>query len=200
MAQQVNSSIVVNAPREEVFDYWHTLENLPNFMSNIDEVTAVAPGKTHWKVRGPLGTEMEFDAETTQDARPEALAWNTVNGNVQSSGQVRFREIGPDKTRLDITMNYADVPGGRVGEAAAKFVANPKVMMEQDLQNFKAIMEGEATPEEVQQRPSVADAQSGAVAFLTSGAGLILLGGGFLLFLLLRGRRKSRRTRIIFEF
>jgi hypothetical protein len=76
-------------------------------------------------------------------------------------------------------------------------------MMQQDLQNFKEILEGTATPEDIQQRPAAATAQSSAVAFLTSGTGLAVLGGGFVLWLLLRKREddSSRgKSRIIFEF
>ena len=62
-------------------------------------------------------------------------------------------------------------------------------------------MEGTATPEEVQQRPAAADIHSGAITFLTSGTGLLVLGGGLVLWLLLRRRSSSRRkSRIIFEF
>jgi hypothetical protein len=47
---------------------------------------------------------------------------------------------------------------------------------------------------------AAADAQSGLVAFLTSGAGLAVVGGGLLLFLLLRRRGRRKKSRIIFEF
>jgi hypothetical protein len=115
---------------------------------------------------------------------------------------VRFQEVTPNRTRVEVQMNYADPPGGKVGEVASRAVANPKLMMEQDLKNFKDIIEGNATPEEVQQRPSAATAQSGAVvAFLTSGTGLLVLGGGLVLWLLLRRGSSSRgKSRIIFEF
>ena len=203
MAQQVEGSIEAQAPVQTVYEYWRNLENLPNFMSNIEEVRSTGPDTTHWVVKGPLGTRMEFDARTTQDEPNSAIGWNTVDGDVQTSGQVRFRELGPDRTRIDVTMNYADPPGGKVGEVASKAVANPRVMMEQDLRNFRDIIEGNATPEEVQQRPSAASAQSGAVAFLTSGAGLLAVGGLLLLWLLLRrggSSGSSGKSRIIFEF
>ena len=204
MAQQVEGSIEAQAPVQTVYEYWRNLENLPSFMSNIEEVRSTGPDTTHWVVKGPLGMRMEFDARTTQDEPNSAIGWNTVDGDVQTSGQVRFQEMGPDRTRIDVTMNYADPPGGKVGEAASKAVANPKLMMEQDLRNFRDIIEGNATPEEVQQRPSAANAQSGAVAFLTSGAGLLSVGGLLLLWLLLRrggGSSGSRgKSRIIFEF
>ena len=200
MPQRVESSVAVEAPVSRVYDYWRDLENLPNFMSNIEEVRNIGDHKTHWVVKGPLGVKMEYNAETTQDQENEAIAWNSIDGNVQTSGQVRFQELGPERTRVEVTMNYSDPPGGKLGEVGSRLVANPRVMLDQDLQNFKEIMEGTATPEEIQQRVSAASAQSGLVAFLTSGVGLLILGGLLLLLLRRRGRRSSKRSRIIFEF
>lgn len=201
MPQRVEGSIEVEAPVGRVYEYWRNLENLPKFMANIQEVRSTGPDTTHWVVKGPLGTNVEFDARTTQDEPNSAIGWNSVDGVVQTSGQVRFQEVGDTRTRVEVQMNYADPPGGKVGEAASRVVANPKVMMEQDLRNFKDIIEGKATPEEIQQRPSAATAQSGLVAFLTSGTGLVVVGGGLLLWLLLRRRGgRSKKSRIIFEF
>ena len=201
MPQRVESSVVVEAPVSRVYDYWRNLENLPNFMTNIEEVRATGPGMTHWRDKGPLGTKMEFDAQTTQEEENRALGWNSVDGNVETSGQVRFQELGSERTRVEVTMNYADPPGGRIGEVGSKIVANPQVMVDQDLYNFKEIIEGRATPEEIQQRPAAVNAQSGVLAFLTSGAGLALVGGLVLLLLIRRrGRRSSKKNRIIFEF
>ena len=104
-------------------------------------------------------------------------------------------------------MNYADPPGGKVGEVASRAVANPKLQLEQDLRNLKEILEGSASPEDIQRRPAASTVQSGVVAFLTSGAGLVVLGAGLLLLLVLRRRRRGGRpggsrgkSRIIFEF
>ena len=200
MPQRVESSVVVEAPVSRVYEYWSDLENLPNFMTNVEEVRATGPDRTHWVIKGPLGTKMEFDAETTQEEENRALGWNSVDGNVGTSGQVRFQELGPERTRLEVTMNYADPPGGRLGEVGSRLVSNPQVMVDQDLYNFKEIIEGRATPEEIQQRPATATAQSSIVAFLTSGTGLAVVGGLVLLMLLRRRRRSRKRSRIVFEF
>jgi uncharacterized membrane protein len=201
MAQRVESSVVVEAPVSRVYDYWRNLENLPNFMTNVEEVRSTGPRTTHWRIKGPLGAKMEFDAQTTQEEENSALAWNSVDGNVETSGQVRFQELGPERTRVEVTLNYADPPGGKIGEVGSKIVANPQVMVDQDLYNFKEIIEGRATPEEIQQRPAAANAQSGILAFLTSGAGLAVVGGLVLILLLRRrGRKSSKKSRIIFEF
>ena len=205
MPQRVESSVVVEAPVDRVYDYWRNLENLPNFMSNIEDVRNVGDDRTQWRIKGPLNTTIEYTAETTQDEENSAIGWNSTGGDVQTSGQVRFQELGSERTRVEVTMNYSDPPGGRLGEVGSRLVANPQTMMDQDLQHFKEIMEGTSTPEEIQQRVSAVGAQSGLaaglVAFLTSSAGLLVLGGLFLLVLLLRrGRGSSRRkSRIVFE-
>lgn len=202
MPQRVEGSVEVEAPVQQVYEYWQTLERLPDFMSNVEEVRSTGDDTTHWRIKGPFGATVEFDARTTQNEPNEAIAWNSEDGEVQTSGQVRFREIGDERTRVEVVMNYANPPGGKVGESASKLLSNPQVMLEQDLQNFKEIMEGRATPEEIQQRPSAATAQSGALAFLTSGAGLAVVGGLLLVLLLRRsgGSRRRRKSRIIFEF
>jgi len=153
MPQRIDSSIEVGAPVQQVYDYWSTLENLPQFMKNIEEVRPTGPDTTHWVVKGPLGYRAEFDAKTTQNKPNEAIGWNSVNGDVQTSGQVRFKEVAPDRTRVEVQMNYWDTPGGAIGEAASRVTSGPKANLEQDLRNFKDIMEGTATPEEVQQPP-----------------------------------------------
>jgi len=188
MAQRVEGNIEIQASVEKVYGYWETLENLPRFMSNVEEVRPVGQGLTHWKIKGPFGAKVEFDAQTTRNEENEAIAWNSTGGDVETSGEVRFRSQGPNSTRVEVVMNYGDPPGGRAGEAASRIVANPKLQLEQDLKNFKDIMEERATPEEVQQRPSAATLQSSLVAFLTSGAGLLILGVVGLVVLL---RRRS---------
>ncbi len=201
MPQRVEGSIEVEAPAEQVYEYWHTLENLPQFMANVEEVRSTGPDTTHWRVKGPLGASLEFDARTTQDEPNEAIGWNTEDGDVQTSGQVRFQQVTENRTRVEVQMNYWDPPGGKAGEVASRLVANPQIMMQQDLQNFKEIIEGTSTPEEIQQRPAAATAQSSLVVFLTSGTGILVLGGGLVLWLLLRRRGGSRKkSRIVFEF
>jgi uncharacterized membrane protein len=209
MPQRVEGSIEIEAPVETVYGYWETLENLPNFMANVEEVTPTGPDTTHWRVKGPFGKTLEWEAQTTQKEQNSAIAWNSTQGEVGTSGEVRFLEAGsPVRTRVEVQMNYADPPGGKIGEVASRAIANPKLQLEQDLRNLKDILEGEATPEDIQRRPAATTVQSGLVAFLTSGAGLLVLGAGLLLIFLLRRRRRGGgqgggargKSRIIFEF
>jgi uncharacterized membrane protein len=141
MAQRVHESIEVQAPVEDVFRYWSNFENFSNFMQNVEEVRMTGQDTSHWRVKGPLGKSVEFDARTTEMDPSRGIGWNTTEGEVMTSGEARFEEVAPGRTRVDVTMNYADPPGGRVGEAVANILSNPEKNLQEDLQNFARIVE-----------------------------------------------------------
>ena len=189
MPQRVEGSIEIEAPVGTVYEYWETLENLPDFMANVEEVRPTGPDTTHWRVKGPFGRTLEWEARTTHREPNSTIGWITNAGaDVENAGVVRFRETAAGSTLVEVVLDYADPPGGKVGEVASRVVANPKLQLEQDLRNLKAIVEGWATPEEIQCQPAATTVQSGVAAFVTSGAGLLLLGAGVVLLLLMRRR------------
>lgn len=136
MAQRVQESVEVQAPLQDVFTYWSNLEHFPSIMSNVEEVRVIDEETSHWQVSGPLGKSVEFDAKTTEMSPERGIGWNSVEGEVDTSGQVRFEEVGTGRTRVEVTMNYADPPGGKVGEAVTDAISNPERMMREDLENF----------------------------------------------------------------
>jgi len=141
MAQRVHESIEVQAPLEDVFSYWSNFENFSNFMQNVEDVRMTGQDTSHWTVKGPLGKSVEFDARTTEMDPSRGIGWNTVEGEVMTSGEARFEEVSPGRTRIDVTMNYADPPGGKVGEVAANILSNPERNLKEDLENFARIVE-----------------------------------------------------------
>ncbi len=50
MAQRVHESIEVQAPVEDVFQYWSNFENFSNFMQNVEEVRMTDQDTSHWRV------------------------------------------------------------------------------------------------------------------------------------------------------
>jgi len=131
----------VQAPLQDVFTYWSNFENFPKFMSNIEDVRMTGQDTSHWQVKGPLGKSVEFDAKTTELDPSRGIGWNSVDGDVMTSGEVRFEELLPDRTRIEVTMNYADPPGGKVGEIVANVLSDPEKSTREDLQNFAGIVE-----------------------------------------------------------
>ena len=141
MSQRVQESVEVQARAEDVFRYWSNFENFSTFMSNVEEVRMTGQDTSHWKVKGPLGKSVQFDAKTTEMDPGRGIGWSTVEGDVMTSGEARFEEVAPGRTRIDVTMNYSDPPGGAVGEAVANVLSNPERNLREDLQNFAKIVE-----------------------------------------------------------
>jgi uncharacterized membrane protein len=141
MPQRVHESIEVQAPLQDVFTYWSDLENFPRIMSNVENVHVMDRERSRWRIKGPLGRTVEFEAVTTEMSPERGIAWNSVEGEVDTSGQVRFEEVATGRTRIDVTMNYADPPGGKVGEVAAEALSNPEREMREDLENFARMAE-----------------------------------------------------------
>ena len=141
MAQRVQESVEVEAPISEVFAYWSNFENFSNFMQNIEEVRMTGPDRSHWKVKGPLGVSVEFDAKTTEMDPDRGINWDTIDGQVMTWGQVRFEPLSEGRTRIEVMMDYADPPGGQAGEAVASILSDPEKSLRQDLANFEKIVE-----------------------------------------------------------
>ena len=141
--QRIEKSIRVNAPVRQVYEYWRNFENFPSFMEHVEEVRTTDPSgkRSHWKIKGPMGTSVEFDAELTKDEPNKTIGWNSTGGSMETSGAVTFAETG-DNTELHVVMQWYDPPGGPVGEAASRMLQNPDKMLEEDLQRFKDIAEG----------------------------------------------------------
>ncbi len=77
-------------------------------MQNVEEVRMTGQDSSHWRLKGPLGKSVEFDARTTEMDPSRGIGWNTTEGEVMTSGEARFEEVAPGRTRVDVTMNYAD--------------------------------------------------------------------------------------------
>ena len=136
MAQRVQESTEVQAPPQDVFLFWSNFQNFPRIMRNVEEVRTTGQVTSHWRVKGPLGKTVEYDARTTEASLERGIAWESVEGEVDVSGQVRFEEVAAGRTRIDVTMDYADPPGGRLGEFVADAVSNPERELREDLENF----------------------------------------------------------------
>lgn len=140
--QRVEKSIRVAAPVDEVYRFWRDFENFPRFMENVEQVQVLGDGKlSHWKLKGPMGATVEYDAEMTQDEPNKAIGWNSQGGSLESTGAVTFTPTG-DNTQVHVVMQWYDPPAGPLGEAASHILQNPYRMLEEDLQRLKDLVEG----------------------------------------------------------
>lgn len=146
-AVDIQKIINVNAPVDEVYDFWANFENFPRFMSHVREVEDLGNGRSRWTVDGPAGVPVSWNAVITQKVDNEVLAWRSEEGAVVgNAGIVRFTTNEKGGTRIDIRMTY-NPPAGAMGHAVASFFgSDPKTALDEDMVRFKTLIErGKAT-------------------------------------------------------
>jgi uncharacterized membrane protein len=145
---RVNKTITINRPAQEIYRFWHDLQNLPRFMRHLESVVVMAPGRSHWRARGPAGVVVEWDAEVTEARPHELIAWRSLPGaDVENRGSVRFRPVlGGRATEVTAELEY-DAPGGSLGATLAKlFGEEPAQQVQEDVRRLKWILEAGEIP------------------------------------------------------
>jgi uncharacterized membrane protein len=154
-AVDLQKTITINAPVGEVYAFWSLYENFPRFMSRVLDVRSSErrPMESHWKVAGPAGAPVEFDAEVTEAIPNQLIAWKTLPGSpLGHAGIVRFDPEGAQSTRVHIRMSYTP-PAGWLGHSiAAAFGVDPKHSMDADLARMKTLIETGRAPHDAAQR------------------------------------------------
>jgi uncharacterized membrane protein len=145
-AIDIQKTITIDAPPEQVFMFLANYDNFPRFMRNVLSVETLADGRSHWKVAGPAGTTVEWDAITTRIDFNERIEWSTVEGSpVEHVGRIRIEPLGTG-TRVHVQMSYTP-PGGVVGHGVAKLLgADPKTQLDSDLMRLKNVLEAGKAP------------------------------------------------------
>jgi uncharacterized membrane protein len=138
----------VEAPAAQCYAWWRGLTNLPQIMPDVKSVEPVSGSTkvTHWKVSGPLGKTVEWDATIVEDVENTRIAWATEESSgldVKNAGAVRFDDHG-GTTGVEVSLHY-DPPAGLLGDAVAAIFSSPQGKVEEALEAFKKTIES-ATP------------------------------------------------------
>ncbi|HMA48093.1 MAG TPA: SRPBCC family protein [Frankiaceae bacterium] len=134
----------VNVPAEKAYAWWRGLTNLPLIMPDVESVSPKGGDTevTHWKVRGPLGRTVEWDARIVEDvpATRHRLGHDRHQPTqVRSAGAVRFDDHG-GTTGVEVSLRY-EPPAGKLGEVVATLFSNPDEQVRKALASFKRTIE-----------------------------------------------------------
>jgi len=142
----VQKTITIDAPVEEVFRFLANYDNFPRFMRNVKSVETFADGRSHWKVAGPAGVTVEWESITTRTEPNELIEWSTIEGSaVEHAGSIDLERAG-DGTRVRLEMSY-NPPAGALGHVVAKlFGADPKSELDEDMMRLKSTLETGKAP------------------------------------------------------
>ena len=157
---EVEKSIQIDTTPEQLYDLWSNYDNFPRFMSRVEAVRSLGGDRSHWVVKGPAGTRLEWDSVLTERERGKVLAWRSQPGStVEHAGQVRF-EPAPRGTLATVRLSYRP-PGGTLGHAAASlFGLNPRQDLDADLARMKSFVESGQRSAEVGQHSPQASVRS----------------------------------------
>jgi uncharacterized membrane protein len=144
-------TIHIDASPAEVYELWANYENFPRFMSHVVEVRDLGRRRSHWVVKGPGGTEFEWNSVLTEQSRPHRMAWRSEPGaEIPQTGSIQF-ERHRGGTLVTVRMSYTP-PAGALGHSLAVLLgSDPKAQMDDDLARMKAFIERGTAPRDAAQ-------------------------------------------------
>jgi uncharacterized membrane protein len=136
-------AVMINRPRQELYDFWRDFTNLPRFAENVKDVEILESGRSQWTIAGPAGMDVDLVSEITEDRPGEYIAWRSTDGSdVDHEGWIEFRDNPFGRgTEVRVFISY-DPPAGAIGKVVAKVLQRePRIQARRELRRFKQLME-----------------------------------------------------------
>jgi uncharacterized membrane protein len=142
---KIEKTIKIHRPPEELYRFWRDLENLPQVMGHLKKVERIDSQRSHWVANGPLGKQVEWDAEIINERADDLIAWRSLpGGDIDTAGSVHFNRTADGGTELTLSMKY-NPPAGKIGAQIVDWLGDGlEHKLDEDLKRFKATMESRA--------------------------------------------------------
>lgn len=145
----IQVSLKVDKPRQEVYEFWRKFENLPLFMEHLEMVNSINENISVWEAKIPGGIgNIRWRSEIVKEIPNEFLGWQSLpDSTIENAGKVEFYDTEDFGTEMHVVISY-HAPWGIPGEGVARFF-NPlfKKMVRDDIRNFKNFIEQEENVE-----------------------------------------------------
>jgi uncharacterized membrane protein len=141
----VQTHVIVNRPRQEVFAFWRKLENLNLFMEHVT-IRELDDKRSSWSAKIPSGKHLlQWEAEIVKEEEGKEISWKSLPGSaVYNIGKISFSDTPGKATRIDAFISY-QAPFGPVGEGLSRLLTplfSHKIR--EDIRNFKYFVEDNA--------------------------------------------------------
>src|SRR5262249_33742024 len=77
----LQKTVHINAPVEEVYRFWQNVNNFPRIMSHVYEVEPIGEGRHRWTVAGPAGLPLSWTSATTVNIPNKVIGWRSEPGS-----------------------------------------------------------------------------------------------------------------------
>jgi hypothetical protein len=132
----VQQAIEVGAPLHTVYEQLAAFETYPQFMTGVERVVPTGHHQAHW-VMDVDGTRAEFDAQITELAFDQRVAWASIGGP-QLSETLTLRPLGEMRTQVVAQME-ADLAALMPSDHHGEETLNRR--LKADLTAFKGLIE-----------------------------------------------------------
>ena len=138
---RVQQQVEVDAPVHKVYDQWTQFESFPRFMEGVKRVEQLDDKRLRWTAE-IAGQERSWDAEIVDQTPDTRIAWKSTDGT-ENAGAVLFEPIGPDRTRVDLTIDAE--PEGPI-ERAGDYLGFLDRRIKGDMERFAEFIEDRGQP------------------------------------------------------
>lgn len=138
---QIEKTIVVEAPVEDVYAQWTQFEEFPRFMDGVDRVVQLDDQTLEWTAT-VAGHEKHWTARIVDQTPDVRIAWRGLDG-AQNDGAVMFTPVDGGTTEIRLVVD-AD-PDGLIEEAGDRLGFLDR-RVSGDLDRFKAFIEEREGP------------------------------------------------------
>jgi ribosome-associated toxin RatA of RatAB toxin-antitoxin module len=135
----VQQAIEVSAPLHAVYEQLAAFETYPQFMTGVERVVPTGHQQAHW-VMDLDGTRREFDAQITELAYDQRVAWASVAGP-RLAETLTLRPLGETRTQV-VAQLEADVAALMPADHHGEETLNRR--LKDDLTAFKGLIENGA--------------------------------------------------------
>lgn len=137
----IRTSVYVDKPRQEIYDFWRNLENLPSFMSHLKSVKNLGGNRSKWeaKLPGNIAT-VSWEAEIVNDEPGKVIGWKSVAGSdIDNAGKVEFMDAADGRgTVIQAVISYLPPTGGYIKSKIVGLLSPAFAkLVRSDINNFK---------------------------------------------------------------
>jgi uncharacterized membrane protein len=139
----IEHTITIGADQATIYRLWRDFANLPRFMRHLKEVRVIDDTHSQWVARGPVGSQVAWDAEILLERENELIAWRSLpDAQIVNAGSVRFTPAAGERgTEVRVVLEYMP-PAGALGQTAARLLGEePAQQVMDDLRRLKMIIE-----------------------------------------------------------
>ena len=141
----IRTSVFINKPRQEVYDFWRNLENLPLFMTHLKSVKQLDGKRSHWESNLPGNlSSISWEAEIVSDNPGSVIGWRSIAGSeIDNAGKVEFTDAADGQgTVVQVVISYLPPRGGFIKSKIADLLSPVfERMVRNDINNFKHYIE-----------------------------------------------------------